>query len=169
MPRRPRVCPAGTCFHVLNRAVARLTLFEKIEDYEAFERVLEEAVEREALPIFSYCVMPNHWHFVVRPDTKDQLSRFFRWLTHTHTMRWHAHYQTQGTGHLYQGRFKTFPIEEDDHLRTVMRYVERNPVRANLAVLAEDWQFGSCWRRTRWPSPTRGCCSCSRAPRTARW
>lgn len=164
MPRRPRVRPAGTCFHVLNRAVARLTLFEKIEDYEAFERVLEEAFEREPLPIFSYCVMPNHWHFVVRPDSNDQLSSFFRWLTHTHTMRWHAHYQTQGTGHLYQGRFKTFPIEEDDHLRTVLRYVERNPVRANLAVLAEDWRFGSCWRKThgdrkskkvlaKWPIP----------------
>ena len=96
MPRRPRVCPAGTCFHVLNRAVARLTLFEKIEDYEAFERVLEEAIEREPLPIFSYCVMPNHWHFVVRPKASQQVSSFFRWLTHTHTMRWHAHYQTQG-------------------------------------------------------------------------
>ena len=88
MPRRPRICPAKTCFHVLNRAVARLTLFEKAEDYEAFERVLVEAVAKEGLPIFAYTVMPNHWHFVVRPETDSQLSDFFRWLTHTHTMRW---------------------------------------------------------------------------------
>jgi len=91
--------------------------------------------------------MPNHWHFVVRPQTDSQLSDFFRWLTHTHTMRWHAHYHTEGTGHLYQGRFKTFPIEADDHLLTVLRYVERNPLRAGLCERAEDWQFGSLWRR----------------------
>ena len=74
MPRRPRICPAGVCFHVLNRAVARLTLFEKDEDYEAFERVLEEAIARISLPIFSYLIMPNHWHFIVRPTTDSELS-----------------------------------------------------------------------------------------------
>ena len=147
MPRRPRICPAGMCFHVLNRAVARLALFEKDEDYQAFQRVLEEAVVREGLPILAYTVMPNHWHFVVRPETDSQLSDFFRWLTHTHTMRWHAHYHTEGTGHLYQGRFKTFPIETDDHLLTVLRYVERNPLRASLCERAEDWRFGSLWQR----------------------
>lgn len=89
-------------FHVLNRAVARLTLFEKPENYEAFERTLEEACQRVSLPVLAYTVMPNHWHFVVRPTTKTQVSEFFRWLTHTHTMRWHAHYHTEGTGHLYQ-------------------------------------------------------------------
>ena len=145
MPRRARYCPAGICFHVLNRAVARLPLFEKTEDYDAFERVLEETYAREPLPIFAYTVMPNHWHFVVRPITDDQLTEFFRWLTHTHTMRWHAHHQTQGTGHLYQGRFKAFPIQEDDHLLTVLRYVERNPLRSSLCQKAEDWPYGSAW------------------------
>lgn len=115
--------------------------------------MLAEAFERESLPIFAYTLMPNHWHFVVRPDTDDQLSDFFRWLTHTHTMRWHAHHHTEGTGHLYQGRFKTFPIETDDHLLAVLRYVERNPVRANLCRRAEDWQYGSAWRN-RGGSPT---------------
>ncbi|MEZ6040125.1 MAG: transposase [Planctomycetaceae bacterium] len=132
MPRRPRICPSGVCFHVLNRAVARLTLFEKPEDYEAFERVLEEAVTRVPLPIFSYLIMPDHWHFVVRPTTDSELSEFLQWLTHTHTMRWHAHRHTEGTGHLYQGRFKTFPVQDDDHPLTVIRYVERNALRANL-------------------------------------
>ena len=72
----------------------------------------------------------------MRPETDSQLSEFFRWLTHTHTMRWHAHYHTEGTGHLYQGRFKTFPIEADDHLLTVLRYVERNPLRAAMCERA---------------------------------
>ena len=91
-------------------------------------------------------MMPNHWHFVVCPKTDTQVTDFFRWLTHTHTMRWHAHYHTEGTGHLYQGRFKTFPIQEDEHLVSVLRYVERNALQANLVKRAEDWKYGSLWR-----------------------
>ncbi|MFM7292484.1 MAG: transposase [Planctomycetia bacterium] len=134
---------------MLNRAVARLPLFERAADYEAFTEVLHEALRREPLPIFAYSLMPNHWHFVVRPDADHQVSSFFRWLTHTHTMRWHASHHTVGTSHLYQGRFKAFPIEEDDHLLTVMRYVERNPLWANLCRHAEEWKYGSAWHRTK--------------------
>jgi putative transposase len=148
MPRRARYCPAGTCYHVLNRAVARLPLFERTKDYEAFTEVLQDALQLEPLPLLAYSLMPNHWHFVVRPNADHQVSAFFRWLTHTHTMRWHASHQTSGTGHLYQGRFKAFPIEEDDHLLTVIRYVERNPLRANLCRRAEEWKYGSAWLRT---------------------
>jgi putative transposase len=169
MPRRPRICPAKTCFHVLNRAVARLPLFEKEADYDAFERVLRETLEREALPIYSFCLMPNHWHFVVRPKSNNQLSDFFRWLTHTHTMRWHAHHQTQGTGHLYQGRFKTFPIESDEHLLAVLRYVERNPVRANLCRHAEDWKHGSAWLMKSGKPDERAILSKWPIPRPRQW
>ena len=147
MPRGKRICPAGVAFHCLNRAVARLPLFEKDGDYEAFEKVLAEAHERTPLRILDYTLMPNHWHFVVWPQTGDEVTEFFQWLTGTHTMRWHAHYQTSGTGHLYQGRFKSFPIQDDDHLLTVLRYVERNPVRARLVTRAEDWPWGSAWIR----------------------
>ncbi len=148
MPRRARSIQGGLVYHVLNRANARMTLFEKEEDYAAFERVLEEAQAREPLRILAYCLMPTHWHMVVWPrrGADKQVSEFFRWLTVTHTQRWHAHYQTSGTGHLYQGRFKSFPIESDDHLYTVLRYVERNPVRANLAEQAEAWRWSSAWR-----------------------
>jgi len=73
-----------------------------------------------------------------------QLTRFMRWLTLTHAQRWkHAH-DAVGHGHLYQGRFKSFPVEQDEHLLRVLRCVERNPVRAGLARLAEDWPWGSC-------------------------
>jgi putative transposase len=99
------------------------------------------------LPIFAMVLMPNHWHFVVRPTTDDQLTTFFRRLTLTHTMRWHAHYRTGGTGHLYQGRFKSFPVQTDEHLLMATRYVERNPVRAGLAPRAEAWRWSSAWAR----------------------
>jgi putative transposase len=154
---------------VLNRAVARLPLFERAADYEAFTEVLQEALRRERLPIFAYSLMPNHWHFVVRPDADHQVSSFFRWLTHTHTMRWHASHHTVGTGHLYQGRFKAFPIEEDDHLLTVMRYVERNPLRANLCRRAEEWKYGSAWHRTKGTALSNAILSPWPIPRPAMW
>lgn len=147
MPRPKRACPAGEVFHILNRAVARLTIFEKRDDYESFMQVFDETRQIVPLPIYAMVVMPNHWHFVVRPADDDQVTEFFRRLTVTHTMRWHAHYQTGGTGHLYQGRFKSFPVQNDEHLLSVMRYVERNPLRANLVERAEDWQWGSAWVR----------------------
>ena len=149
MARTKRICPAGEVFHVLNRAVARLTIFEKPEDFAAFMRVVEETWEIVPLPIYAMVAMPNHWHFVVRPDSSDQVSELFRRLTVMHTMRWHADYKTGGTGHLYQGRFKSFPIQTVGHLWTVMRYVERNPVRANLIELAENWQWSSAYARLR--------------------
>jgi REP element-mobilizing transposase RayT len=118
-------------FHVLNRAVARHALFEKDGDYEAFGRVFGAALEKHPIRVLAYCLMPNHWHLVLWPRRDGDLTNFVRWLTHTHTMRWHAHYHTSGTGHLYQGRFKSFPIEADEHLYTVLRYApagdERSP------------------------------------------
>src|SRR5919204_154999 len=129
------------------RAVARLPLFQKEADYEAFERVLREAQERFAVPVLAYCVLPNHWHLVLWPQADGDLSRFVGWLTLTHTQRWHAHHHTTGSGHLYQGRFKSFPVQTDEHFLTVCRYVEHNPVRAGLVLRAEDWRRGSLWQR----------------------
>jgi putative transposase len=91
--------------------------------------------------------MPNHWHLVLWPQKDGELSEFMRWLTVTHTQRWHAHYHSQGTGPLYQGRFKSFPIAEDFHLLTVLRYVERNPLRAGLVRSAGHWQWSSLGQR----------------------
>ncbi|MEX2306629.1 MAG: transposase [Pirellulales bacterium] len=147
MPRTARYAPGGLIYHAMNRAVARLPLFRKQAHYAAFERVIEEAHQRVPLDILAYCVMPNHWHFVLRPRSGSQLTDFLRWLAHTHTMRWHAHFHTAGTGHLYQGRFKAFPLEDDEHFYTVARYVERNALRASLVERAEEWHWSSLWRR----------------------
>jgi putative transposase len=149
MGRALRAAAGGLVYHVLNRANARLPLFDKDGDYAAFERVLAEARDYCDVPLLAYCVMPNHWHLVVRPRGDGDLSRYVGWLTLTHTQRWHAHSHAVGHGHLYQGRFKSFPIQEDEHLLTVCRYVERNPLRAGLVRRAEDWRWGSLWRRAR--------------------
>lgn len=132
---------------MLNRANARMRIFDKADDYEAFERTLEEAVQRVKMRLLAYCVMPNHWHLVVWPRKDGDLSTFAGWLTLTHTQRWHAHRHSVGSGHLYQGRFKSFLVESDEHLWTLCRYVERNALRAGLCQRAEEWRWSSVWRR----------------------
>jgi putative transposase len=148
MGRPLRTAPGGLVYHVLNRANGRQGLFDDDGDYAAFERVLAQACERVSMRLLAYCVMPNHWHLVLWPYREGDLSRFMSWLTLTHTQRWHAYRQTVGTGHLYQGRFKSFVVQTDDHLLTVCRYVERNALRAGLVERAEAWRWGSLWRTT---------------------
>lgn len=146
MPRRARVSTGGLAYHVLNRRVGRLRLFEKPADYQAFEKILHEAHERAGIRIAAYCLMPNHWHLLLWPRDDGELSEVMRWITVTHTQRWHSHRQSSGTGPVYQGRFKSFPVQTDEHFLTVARYVERNALRAKLVKRAEQWQWSSLWR-----------------------
>lgn len=109
-------------------------------------RVLEQARERfPRVKVFSLCIMPNHWHLVVRPSRDGELSLFMRWLTQTHTQRWRHAHGTVGDGALYQGRFKSFIVQEDEHFLVLCRYVERNPLRARkrLARSAQAWRWSS--------------------------
>jgi putative transposase len=147
MPRRPRLATGGLAYHVLNRRVGRLPLFEKPQDYAAFEKILQEAFERTRIRIAAYCLMPNHWHLLLWPRADGELSEVLRWLTVTHTQRWHAYRQTAGTGPVYQGRFKSFPVQTDRHFLTVAWYVEGNARRAKLVKQAEAWRWSSLWRR----------------------
>jgi putative transposase len=146
-----------------------MTIFKNDDDYEAFERILTEAVERTQTRLLAYCLMPNHWHLVVWPRQDGELSQFVGWLTLTHTQRWHAYRQSAGSGHLYQGRFKSFLIEEDEHLLTVARYVERNALRANLVRRGEDWRWSSLYRWLRGSAEDRRLLSAWPLPRVASW
>jgi putative transposase len=166
MGRPHRAAEGGYVYHVLNRANARMPIFEDDGDYEAFEKVLAEAVERSRMRLLAYCVMPNHWHLLVWPRRDGELSRFVGWLTLTHTQRWHAQRGSAGSGHVYQGRFKSFPVQADEHYYAVARNVERNPRRANRVRRAEQWRWGSLYRwlrgnaadqslLTAWPLPRK--------------
>jgi putative transposase len=145
MGRPLRAAAAGHIYHVLNRANARARIFQHAADFEAFEQILADACVRVSMRVLAYCLMPNHWHLVLWPRADGDLSDFTGWVTLTHTQRWHAWRGSAGSGHLYQGRFKSFPVQADAHFLAVCRYVERNPLRAGLVRRAEDW----CWSSMR--------------------
>jgi putative transposase len=143
MPRRHRVSAGGIAFHIINRRVGRMEIFESEAEYLAFEEIMAQACQRVPMRVLGYCLMPNHWHLVLWPRKDRDLSKFMQWLTVTHTRRWHVARRSIGEGALYQGRFKSFPIEADDHLLSVLRYVERNPLRGKLVRRAENWRWSS--------------------------
>lgn len=169
MGRPHRAAVGGYAYHVLNRANARLRIFRDDGDYEAFEQILAEAVERTETRLLAYCLMPNHWHLIVWPRQDGELSRFVGWLTLTHTQRWHAHRHSAGAGHLYQGRFKSFPVQTDEHFYTLARYVERNPLRAKLVRRAEQWRWCSLYRWLQGSAEERALLSAWPVARKASW
>lgn len=169
MSRTPRAAEGGLVYHALNRAVARSTIFDDDGDYDAFLRVLDEALTRHTMRLLAYCVMPNHFHLVLWPRANGDLSRFMGWLTMTHTQRWHAHHRSAGTGHLYQGRFKSFPVQDDGHFHTLCRYVERNALRAGLVTRAESWRWGSLGNQDAAATPDRPALDAWPVGRPADW
>ena len=156
MARSRRIAPGGMVFHVLNRGVGRRVLFRSRADYAAFERILQQVLEVAPMRILSYCLMPNHWHMLLWPQRDGQLAAFMQRLTTTHVRRFQQHRHEIGQGHVYQGRFKSFPVQEDRHFLIVARYIERNAVRAKLSAKSDDWQWCSLWRREHGSAQERG-------------
>ena len=145
MPRTARRFAGGTVYHVLNRGNARREVFHTDGDYAAFIDLMAAASRRVPMRILGYVLMPNHFHLVLWPQGDGDLSRWMQWLLTSHVRRYQLRHA--GSGHVWQGRFKAFPVERDEHFWTVPRYVERNPLRAGLAARAEGWPWSSrSWR-----------------------
>jgi putative transposase len=143
MPRHRRLLLDGYAYHLLNRGNRKQIIFHKPADYRAFLSILVEANHRFRVPLCALCLMRNHWHMVVWPDEAATISAYMHWVLNAHVHRYNRHYNLTGLGHLYQDRYKAFPIQDRRHMYTVMRYVEANPLRARLIDQAELWEWSS--------------------------
>jgi len=146
-----------------------MRLFLKEADFEAFERTIERTLQTRPMRICSYCLLSNHWHFVLWPERDGDLGAFMQKLTITHVRNWQENRRRVGYDHLYQGRYKSFPVESDDHFYQVVRYVKRNALRANLVARAEDWRWSSLWRRVHGKAEDRRWLSHWPLPRPRTW
>jgi putative transposase len=145
VPRVPRQLQQGYCYHVLNRGNARATLYFDRADYLAFVELLAGMRAAYDIRLLAYSLMPNHFHLALQVGASGRLSDAMHWVQTSYAARFRTRYRS--TGHIFQGRFKSFPVQKDDHLLTVVRYIERNPVRSKLVVRAVDWRWSSIrWR-----------------------
>ena len=147
MPRTHRLIEANGIYHVINRGNGRRRIFRKDEDFQAFLKVLAAGLKRYPVALLAYCVLSNHWHLLLRPHTDSAISKLMAWVTVTHARRYHQHYQSPGNGHVYQGRYKSFPVEDDGHFLTVARYIEANALRAGVVADARRWRWCSLAQR----------------------
>ena len=151
MARQPRVDVAGEIFHIINRSNARWNIFKTDKDFNGVFKSLVETLKIIPIDIFAFCLMSNHWHFVVRPKKGGDMGTFFGKFTQKTTQRWHTQHGSIGSGHLFQGRFKSFLVEKDDYFLQVVRYVEANPLRAGMVKKAEEWMWSSLYQRLKNP------------------
>ena len=145
MPRIPRGETVGGIYHVINRGNMRMQVFDDMEDYEYFLKLLEKASKREKVEIHAYCLMPNHFHLLLVPKEPNSLSRFMQWVMTSHVRYYHKKHQT--SGHIWQGRYKSFIVEKESYYTTLIRYIEANALRAKLVREAQDWDYGSLMER----------------------
>ena len=161
MPRRRMAGSGGVVFHVMNRATRGQVLFDGPADYLAFEKLVVKAQRRTRIRILAYCLMPNHWHFVLWPRNDQEVVEFLRWLTAQHARHVHMSRGTLGTGAIYQSRYRAVAVQTETHFYRLIAYVERNAVRAFLADRVEDWPCSSASSRqhrsgielAEWPLP----------------
>jgi len=149
MGRPPRNSQGGTIYHVIGRGLKPRPIFRSEEDYQEFDTVLSQAVERLEPRLLAYCVLPKHWHLILTPRKEGDLSKLMAWLTTTHSARWHAKPRRAGTGGLYERRFRSFPVQDNLQLLDVMRFVEAHPRRTRLVDSVGDWRWSSAFRRAK--------------------
>jgi putative transposase len=142
MPRTSRSAAGGVVYHVLNRGNGRMSIFREPGDYLSFLQLLLDGKDKANIELFGFCLMPNHWHLVLRPKGNADLAAYLSWVTNTHVKRYRSRYKST-SGHLYQGRYKSFPVQQDTNFLTLLRYVESNPRRAGTVARAERWRWSS--------------------------
>jgi len=141
MPRTARNVVDGGVYHILNRGNGRQRVFHRDAEYLEFEDLLRQLQEQFEIDIYAYCLMPNHFHLLLKTYRGESLSQGMQWFTTTYVRRYHR--LRRSSGHVWQGRYKSFAIEDDDHFLTVARYIEGNPVRAGMVDTATDWAWSS--------------------------
>ena len=143
MPRGPRISPTGFVQHVLNRGDHRETLFHKPGDFRAFLKAFRDTALQIPMRLLAYCIMRNHFHFVLWPHDGEDLPRFMHLLMATHISSYIRHYPPPSPGHLYQNRYTNGLIEPGRSLIAVIRYVEANALAAGIVRRAEEYPWAS--------------------------
>ena len=138
-PLRPR--DEGLVYHAINRGNNRARVFADDDDHRAFLHSLAQTKLRYLFRLYGYCLMSNHFHLLLRPEPGVTVSRILQSLTVAHTWRYHRRHRTGG--HVWQGRFKSPVVEADEHLWTVLRYIEANPLRAQIVADPADYPWSS--------------------------
>jgi len=139
MPRKERYAEAG-CYHIINRGVERRDVYLEAEDYSFFLDLMLKFAKDYKIIIHAFCLMTNHYHLLI--ETKQtNLSKAIQFLNDKYAKYFNKKYAR--TGHLWQGRYKSYPLFDDAHFWIVVKYIERNPIKANMVENVEHYKYQS--------------------------
>ncbi len=142
MARLARLVVPNYPHHLLQRGNDRQLVFRDEEDHGVFLKYLRDAARRFKVAVHAYVLMPNHFHLLATPVDETGLSRMMQWVGRYYVPYFNQKYQRSGT--LWQGRYRTTLVDPDQYLLACSRYIELNPVRAELVAAAEHYPWSSC-------------------------
>ena len=140
MPRNARKMSESKIYHVMLRGSNRQQIFYDTEDYKTFLDVLQRVKQASGMELHAYCLMGNHIHLLIR-ETKEPLETVFRRIGSSFVYWYNLKYNR--VGHLFQDRYKSEPVENDQYYLTVLRYILQNPIKAGLCQAAEEYEWSS--------------------------
>ena len=143
MPRSKRVLLDNACYHILNRGNQKQNIFLEELDYEKYLEILKHYKNKYNFKLYAYCLMPNHIHLIIDVKKTNNLAKIMQGITQTYTVWFNNKYNK--AGRLWQGRFKSMLIQQDKYLIDCLRYIELNPIRANIASSPTDYSWSS-WK-----------------------
>lgn len=139
MPRKPRIEIPGY-YHIVNRGVGQRDVFLDVEDFEIFEEMLCSLTKEFEITLHNFCLMNNHYHLLVEIH-KENLSKFMKQLGMGYSIYFNKKYNR--TGHLWQGRYKSWYVTDETYLYTLIRYIEQNPLKAGIVDDLNKYSFSS--------------------------
>ena len=139
MPRKPRIEIAGY-YHIINRGVEQRVIFKEPSDYEYFEELMCFYAKSFGITLHNYCLMSNHYHLLIEIE-QTNLSKFMRQLNMNYAIYFNKKYKR--TGHLWQGRFKSWYVTDEAYLYTLMCYIEQNPLKAKMVKNMDEYPYSS--------------------------
>lgn len=141
MPRKPRFYLPGVAVHAVQRGHSRQPVFYEDGDYRAYLGWLREAAVRYQCAVHAYVLMTNHVHILATPSDGEGISRMMQYVGRRYVPYINTHYGTSGS--LWEGRYKASLVQEQGYLLTCMRYIELNPVRADLVAHPREYRWSS--------------------------
>lgn len=145
MPRIARGLADNQIYHIINRGNRRESVYHDKYDYERFLKLLFDSKEKYNIKIYAYCLMPNHFHLVIYTKYSESLSKAMHWISSSYVRYYNKRYKI--SGHLWQGRYKSFIVQKESYLLTLLKYVEVNPKRAKIVKRCEDYKYSSAYNR----------------------
>ena len=140
MARTARAVGDSGIYHVMLRGINRQRIFEDDEDREKFLEILKKSKEKDGFDLLAWCLMPNHVHLLIK-ENEVKLGTIFRRIGASYVYWYNGKYER--TGHLFQDRFKSEPVEDDSYFLTVIQYIHRNPVKVGLCERPEEYEYSS--------------------------